>query len=444
MKRVLLLACTLLLIGTALAQTDRLIKGFVQTEEGAPLKGATIESIHGDVRAVSGEDGAFELRVSPYVTQLNVTLETYLPAKVDIESAYLVIRLKVDKKYFANKAKAEAELAALAQQEAEAKIKAEEQKRLAAQKEAEAKIKAEEQKRLAAQKEAEAKAKAAAKAEEQKRLAAQKEAEAKVKLEEQKRLAAQKEAEAKVKLEEQKRLAAQKVEEQKRLADLKVTAAKEKAEEQKRLAAQKEAAKATREQLAKDTAEKRRKEYAEKQSGFGSIVDISYLTRGKQYPYPALGLSYTAGYRFNNQIYLGVGVGANLNMHGGQAIRTIHKNYDSKFLNPCLVSVPVFAYFKANFIDRRWSPYFAVAAGGNLSPKQTITLDLCDAKYNTMGVFINPQIGLNIRTTTKTSLYFAVGFQGFTAPSCIEYTGYNAVIRSALGYGLDVHFGFTF
>lgn len=379
MKRVLLLACTLLLIGTALAQTDRLIKGFVQTEEGAPLKGATIESIHGDVRAVSGEDGAFELRVSPYVTQLNVTLETYLPAKVDIESAYLVIRLKVDKKYFANKAKAEAELAALAQQEAEAKIKAEEQKRLAAQKEAEAKIKAEEQKRLAAQKEAEAKAKAAAKA-----------------------------------------------------------------EEQKRLAAQKEAAKATREQLAKDTAEKRRKEYAEKQSGFGSIVDISYLTRGKQYPYPALGLSYTAGYRFNNQIYLGVGVGANLNMHGGQAIRTIHKNYDSKFLNPCLVSVPVFAYFKANFIDRRWSPYFAVAAGGNLSPKQTITLDLCDAKYNTMGVFINPQIGLNIRTTTKTSLYFAVGFQGFTAPSCIEYTGYNAVIRSALGYGLDVHFGFTF
>ena len=379
MKRVLLLACTLLLIGTALAQTDRLIKGFVQTEEGAPLKGATIESIHGDVRTVSGEDGAFELRVSPYVTQLNVTLETYLPAKVDIESAYLVIRLKVDKKYFANKAKAEAELAALAQQEAEAKIKAEEQKRLAAQKEAEAKIKAEEQKRLAAQKEAEAKAKAAAKA-----------------------------------------------------------------EEQKRLAAQKEAAKATREQLAKDTAEKRRKEYAEKQSGFGSIVDISYLTRGKQYPYPALGLSYTAGYRFNNQIYLGVGVGANLNMHGGQAIRTIHKNYDSKFLNPCLVSVPVFAYFKANFIDRRWSPYFAVAAGGNLSPKQTITLDLCDAKYNTMGVFINPQIGLNIRTTTKTSLYFAVGFQGFTAPSCIEYTGYNAVIRSALGYGLDVHFGFTF
>lgn len=393
MRRVLLLACTLLLVGTTLAQTDRLIKGFVQTEDGAPLKGATIVSIQGGVKTVSAENGAFEMRVSPYETQLNVTLETYLPATVEIESAYLVIRLKVDKKYYANKAKAEAEKASLAQREAEAKEKAEEQKKLAAQREAEAKIKAEEQKRLAAQKE----------------------------------------AEAKIKLEEQKRL-----------ADLKLAEAKAKADEQKRLAAQKEAERATRDRIAKETAEKRRKEYAKKQSGFGSIVDVSYMTRSNQYPYPALGLSYTAGYRFNNQIYLGVGVGANLNMDGGKATRETTYWYNSEFLNPCLISVPVFAYFKANFIDRRWSPYFAVAAGGNLSPRQTLMLDLCDVKYSTMGAFINPQIGLNIRTTTKTSLYFAVGFQGFTAPSCVKYTGYNAVIRSALGYSLDFHLGFTF
>ena len=285
MRRVLLLACTLLLVGTTLAQTDRLIKGFVQTEDGAPLKGATIVSIQGGVKTVSAENGAFEMRVSPYETQLNVTLETYLPATVEIESAYLVIRLKVDKKYYANKAKAEAEKASLAQREAEAKEKAEEQKKLAAQREAEAKIKAEEQKRLAAQKEAEAKIKL----EEQKRLAAQKEAEAaakaKAKAEEQKKLAAQRDAEAKIKLEEQKRL-----------ADLKLAEAKAKADEQKRLAAQKEAERATRDRIAKEAAEKRRKEYAKKQSGFGSIVDVSYMTRSNQYPYPALGLSYTAGY----------------------------------------------------------------------------------------------------------------------------------------------------
>ena len=72
--------------------------------------------------------------------------------------------------------------------------------------------------------------------------------------------------------------------------------AKAKADEQKRLAAQKEAERATRDRIAKEAAEKRRKEYAKKQSGFGSIVDVSYMTRSNQYPYPALGLSYTAGY----------------------------------------------------------------------------------------------------------------------------------------------------
>ena len=115
------------------------------------------------------------------------------------------------------RAKAEAEAKAKAEEEArlaaEAKAKAEEEARLAA--EAEAKAKAEEEARLAA--EAEAKAKA----EEEARLAA--EAEAKAKAEEEARLAA--EAEAKAKAEEEARLAAE-------------AEAKAKAEEEARLAAE--------------------------------------------------------------------------------------------------------------------------------------------------------------------------------------------------------------
>ena len=410
MKKILLTVCTLLLTGVAIAQSSRIVKGYVQTMDGTPLKGAIVMSTSDNVKTISSDGGAFEITISPYTTHLEASMERYLPAKAEIDGSYVVIRLKVDKKYDENKAKAEYEKALVVQREAEAKAKEEEQKRLAAQKEAEAKA-------LAAKKEAEAKAKAAAKAEEQKRLAAQKEAEAKVKLEE-----------------------------QKRLADLKVTAAKEKAEEQKRLAAQKEAAKATREQLAKDAAEKRRKEYAKKQSGFGSIVDVSYMPymAAFDYRYPSFGVNYTAGYRFNNQIYLGAGVGANLNMNGGLATRSVTKLYNSNYLSPCLISVPVFVYFRANFIDRRCSPFFAVSAGANLSAKQTLALDLYEVKYSTNGAFINPQLGVNFRTTTKTSVYLSLGFQCFTAPTCISYTGYSATIKSALGYGLDFHFGFTF
>ena len=160
---------------------------------------------------------------------------------------------------------------------------------------------------------------------------------------------------------------------------------------------------------------------------------------------PSIGINYIAGYRINNLLYVGGGTGVNINLGAGPSVRGIAKPYlGTKILNPCLVSVPVFAYFRANFLNRRCSPFFALSAGGNLSAKQTLHLDLCDVEYSTMGVFVNPQLGVNIRTTTKTALYFAVGFKCLTTPACIEYTGYNATLKPMLGYGVDFHLGFTF
>lgn len=375
MKKMLsLLVCILLATGITVAQSNRLIKGFVQTKDGIPIKGATIESNSSNVKTTSGENGAFEIFVSPYEKYLDVKSEGFTPTKVEIEGSYVVARLKTDKNYLERKAQAEAEKARVA---------------------------------------------------EQARIEAQKKAEAE-------RIAKEKAEAAKVEAEKQAKREAQKRAEAERLALKKAEAAKVKAAE-----------KAEKAKLAKIAAEKRRKDYAVVQNGFGSLVDVSY-TNGLNYPFPSLGVNYIAGHRFNNQIYLGGGVGVKLNMHGGQAIRSLAMTYDSNFLNPGLISVPIFAYFRANFIDRRCSPFFAISVGGNLSSKQTLILDLCDVQYSTMGVFINPQLGINFRTTTKTSIYFAGGFQGFTAPSCIQYTGYNARLRSAFGYGFDFHFGFTF
>lgn len=382
MKKMLsLLVCILLATGITVAQSNRLIKGFVQTKDGMPIKGATIESSISNVKTTSGENGAFEIVVSPYEKYLDVKSEGFIPTRVEIESSYVVARLKIDKNYLERKEQAEAEKARVAEQ---ARIEAQkaEQERIEAQNKAEAeRIKAE---------------------------------------------AAKVEAEKQAKREAQKRAEAERM-------------ALEKAEATKVKAAKK----AEKAKLAKIAAEKRRKDYAVVQNGFGSLVDVSY-TNGLNYPFPSLGVNYIAGYRFNNQIYLGGGVGVQWNMHEGQAIRSLAMTYDSNFLNPGLISVPIFAYFKANFIDRRCSPFFAISVGGNFSSKQTLILDLCDVQYSTIGVFINPQLGINFRTTTKTSIYFTGGFQGFTAPSCIQYTGYNAMLRSAFGYGFDFHFGFTF
>ena len=198
----------------------------------------------------------------------------------------------------------------------------------------------------------------------------------------------------------------------------------------------------TAREIREQKAKRRRELYAEKQKGFASMVDIAYnmvfLT-----PMTSIGVTYTAGYKFNNHLYLGAGTGLNYNLEGKVSESSV-KSYYSNSLNPHAISIPIFAYFRANLINRRCSPFVALVAGGNLSPKQILRLDWLDVKYRTSGLFANPQIGLNLRTNTKNSLYFAVGLQCFTSPTCIQFTPYNAIVKPSFDYGIDFHLGFTF
>ena len=353
MRKVVITLIMTLLTVAGIAQNTRVVNGIVQTSDGKPLVGATIKAVDENVTTTSTVGGAFEMRVSPYCKFVEASIEGYINGRAEIDGSYIIFRLKFDKKYAEEKAKAEAERKA-----------AEEQARIEAEKA-----------RIAAEKEAAAKAEAERRAQEQARI---------------------------------------------------------------------EAEKAEKVRLAKIEAEKRRKLYAEKQSGFASIANLSYMV-GMGGINPSIGINYIAGYRINNLLYVGGGTGVNINLGAGPSVRGIAEPYSgTNILNPCLVSVPVFAYFRANFLNRRCSPFFALSAGGNLSAKQTLHLDLCDVKYSNMGMFINPQLGVNFRTTTKTAAYFAVGFKCLTAPACIEYTGYNATFKPTLGYGVDFNLGFTF
>ena len=240
----------------------------------------------------------------------------------------------------------------------------------------------------------------------------------KAKEEEEARLAAQKEAEAKAK--EEAVIAAQKAEEQARIA----------------------AEKAERDSIAKIAAEERRIEYAKHQSGFTSMIDVSY-----RLPFNALsgniGANYIAGYRINNSLLVGGGVGINYFLNSQPSQLSIDTPCGVT-LTPSAITIPIFAYFRANFMNAQFSPFFALAAGYELSTKQILNLDLYSVEYNTGGFFANPQIGINYRTTLKTSLYLAIGFQAYTTPYCVEHTGYNATIKQELAYGVDIHLGFTF
>ena len=296
----------------------------------------------------------------------------------------------------------------------------------------------EEEKRIAAEK-------AAAEKAERERLAA----EEKKRIEEEKRIAAEKAAAEKA---ERERLAAEekkRIEEEKRIAAEK--AAAEKAERQRIAAEEKSkqsAVKASKEddssRLAKQEEAKAKKQEniakwkEAKLRGYGSIIDaawgidLSNLMMGG-------GVNYIGGYHFNNCIYLGLGTGINLT-------QTWERRFiDEVDLSSNLINIPVYAYLRTNFIDRRCSPFFAISAGYSFSTKRNFTMPFNQhVKYRTSGILVNPQLGVNFRTTKKSSVYLAVGATLKQHPLLVEHDATTATFSSNFHYWVDIHLGFTF
>ena len=444
MKRFLFITLCCALSLSVAAQGTRPVRGVVFDSDGTPMPNVTLTAVGSTDSKQSGADGTFEMMVSPYTKLIEASKEGFISARAEVDGSYLVFKLQVDKKYAENKAKAEEEARLAAEKAAEA-----EQARIAAEKAAAEKaererLAAEERKRLEEEKRI-AVEKAAAEKAERERLAA----EERKRIEEEKRIAAEKAAAEKA---ERERLAAEekkRIEEEKRIAAEK--AAAEKAERQRIAAEEKSkqsAVKASKEddssRLAKQEEAKAKKQEniakwkEAKLRGYGSIIDaawaidLSNLMMGG-------GVNYIGGYHFNNCIYLGLGTGVNLT-------QTWERRFiDEVDLSSNLINIPVYAYLRTNFIDRRCSPFFAISAGYSFSTKRNFTMPFNQhVKYRTSGILINPQLGVNFRTTKKSSVYLAVGATLKQHPLLVEHDATTATFSSNFHYWVDIHLGFTF
>ena len=393
MKRLLLLLCVMLPCFT-MAQ-GRIVKGIVFGPNNTPIEGVAVCAVGSTESTTTDKGGNFELSVSPYATFVEAKMEGFITSRAEIDGSFLMIHLKQDKKYWEEKAKAEAA------------------ERLAAEKAEAARLKAEEEARIAEQKRIEAE-----------RLAAEKAEAARLKAEEDSRLAEQKRIEA-------ERLAAEKAE----AARLKAETAHLKAEEGAYIADEAE----------KKLVEKmeRREQWSETQKGYASIVEYESFTGfGEKSIFSNSVVKYIAGYKLNNQLFLGAGLGVNLNYHSAMVDNS--QPSDGCYLNPSLISLPIFAYFRVNILNRRCSPFIAAAGGVSFSPNQTIHFMVGDAKHSNLSPFINPQLGINFRISTYRSIYLAAGLQCRAAPYVVEYTGYNVTLKPGFCYGLTLQLGFMF
>ena len=432
MKRYLLLGLCVLVSFVGFAQSDRVVRGVVMDVNDTPLVDATIKAVSSSETMKAGPGGMFTMTVSPFVKFIEASYEGYISMLAEIDGSYLIFRLKEDKKYWDNKAKAEAAAKA-----------AEEEARLAEQKRIEAeRLEAE---RLAAEK---AKAEEAARLAEEKRLAAEKAAAEKAAAEKAK-------AEEAARIAEQKRLEQQRIAEQKRLAAEKAAAEKAAAEkakaeeaariaEQKRLAA---AEKAARLGVEKTRTEKvvantegviKAKNVKEKLKGYNSYLEVTYSLTERQ---DWLGLNYIGGYKFNNRFFLGVGLGANV-AYDWRKMDPIPKERLIKTVSN--YSFPAFVHFRANFLKGKVSPLFALSAGVRYAPNQELPLELGVIKYNTFGMMANPQIGLNFRASKNFGVYFTAGYECFMAHSLVRNTGYSATLTSQLYSNITFNLGVNF
>ena len=186
-------------------------------------------------------------------------------------------------------------------------------------------------------------------------------------------------------------------------------------------------------------AAERKKLYAKQVTGYSSIVNLSYTVKtGHDY----LGLDYIGGYRFDNKNFLGIGAGIRY-AFTAEASTMTDLNMGASLPGNSYV-VPVFLYYRYNFLNGRFSPFLGLSAGANLSTRAVLHLELCDVKYTTIGGFLDPQVGINYRITPKSSLYLSVGFNLYTMSKCIDNTGYSATFKHSLYYSADIHMGFTF
>ncbi|MBQ3026672.1 MAG: carboxypeptidase regulatory-like domain-containing protein [Alistipes sp.] len=433
MKRFLFITLCCALSLSVAAQGTRPVRGVVFDSDGTPMPNVTLTAVGSTDSKQSGADGTFEMMVSPYTKLIEASKEGFISARAEVDGSYLVFKLQVDKKYAENKAKAEEEARLAAEKAAEA-----EQARIAAEKAAAEKaererLAAEEKKRLEEEKRIAVEEAAAEKAERE-RIAA----EEKKRIEEEKRIAAEKAAAEKA---ERERLAA---EEKKRIEEEKKRLAEEKARlaEEKRLALEKAKAEvkaiksgeddATRlaqleqehqkalaqqallqEKAQKAEAKKARIEEWKQASlkGYRSMVEFAFMMDFDLMP--SYNLHYIGGYQINNYLYVGAGAGVCLHesAFGDNAIAEWSQEPQDGTLPLQTVNVPVFAYFRANFINRRCTPYFAVAAGYRFSTKHYFQMPWQQHDYyNTSGLLINPQLGVNLRMTKKADVYLAAGF----------------------------------
>lgn len=164
------------------------------------------------------------------------------------------------------------------------------------------------------------------------------------------------------------------------------------------------------------------------------------------------GISYIGGYRLNNTLFLGAGIGINF-----EDTRGTSKFYEYGINEPAgrgfRVSIPLYLHLRTYFTATKWQPFFAFSIGAKFSTSETLIIDFppyyinYEYKFGTCGFIFSPALGLNCRLNDNLGMYIKVAYDAQTYPhtaSRNEFLDDKIVIRHKLCHGFNTGIGFTF
>lgn len=129
-------------------------------------------------------------------------------------------------------------------------------------------------------------------------------------------------------------------------------------------------------------------------------VELGYSMHMAASTISHVGLNYIGGLRAGKAFFVGLGVGAEYNIHGIDNASVVSGGIDGSngkdfVMAPSAVSVPVFLHLRT-YIGAKSRLFFSLSAGGKLFGKNSFTLDGKSYDYHTNSIFGDAGVGLKL------------------------------------------------
>jgi len=152
------------------------------------------------------------------------------------------------------------------------------------------------------------------------------------------------------------------------------------------------------------------------QSGYKGIVELGYQIGTGDYGMDRLKLNIINGYQINPYFSLGFGTG-------------LRYYFDAK-----AALIPVFADFRANFINNKVSPYLSLGVGYSFDATND---------FEGVGFLLNQTVGVSFKVSDKSAMNVGLGYE--MQKMDFIYGGYYGYSSSSVNSGaISINVGISF